>query len=311
MSNWPPDWLRDYPAGVQDAFDAALRGSLAAPIVLTRLFLLLGDAALITALLARVETQRRDAGDQDGAARISAISALARHNSAAFAEMRDVLAILHGDSAPAPADIAALAAAFDLAAQRSPAASVALYSLGDSALLDAATNEVVALLRERSLVSSDTRVLEIGCGIGRFAEALAARVKSFAGIDLSKNMIAIARDRCAEMPNVTFSVTAGHDLTMHGDASFDLVLAVDSFPYIVAAGADLTDVHISESARVLAPGGGLAIFNFSYQDDFEGSRERLRHLGQQAGLHLVTSEAAPLRSWDGSFFQLQKPTGSA
>ena len=43
MSNWPPDWLRNYPGGVQETLDAALSGSLEAPIVFTRLFLLLGE----------------------------------------------------------------------------------------------------------------------------------------------------------------------------------------------------------------------------------------------------------------------------
>jgi predicted TPR repeat methyltransferase len=311
MSNWPPDWLREYPSGVQDALDAALRGSLDAPIILTRLFLLLGDTEAILSLLARAEAQRREVADRDGAARIGAVCELARRRATAFDEMRDVLAILHGDAAPQAADLSALAAAFDLAAERSPAASVALYSLGDSALLESATDEVVSLLRERNLISGETRVLEIGCGIGRFAQALATHVESFSGIDLSKNMIAIARKHCAALPNVTFSVTAGHDLKMHADASFDLVLAVDSFPYIVTAGPDRTEVHIRESARVLAPGGALAIFNFSYQDDFDASRLRLRHLGEPAGLSLLASEPAPMRSWDGSFFQLQKRNPAA
>ena len=140
----------------------------------------------------------------------------------------------------------AIATAFDKAAELSPAASVALYSLGDPALLQSATHELVALLRDRELISRRTRVLEIGCGIGRFAQALASEVTSFIGIDVSCNMIRLAEERCVGLPNVTLSVTSGNDLRDYLGASFDLVLAVDSFPYINAASSGLADIHINE-----------------------------------------------------------------
>jgi predicted TPR repeat methyltransferase len=307
MSNWPPDWLRDYPAGVQETLDAALSGSLEAPIVLTRLFLLLGNAGEISSLLSRAESERQAAGDEEGSERLRAVRDRAAADPAAFDKMRDVLAILHGDSAATrPAGKTSLAAAFDAAVELSPAASVALYSLGDPALLGGATQELVALLRDRGLIAPATRVLEIGCGIGRFAQALAAEVRSFTGIDVSANMIRIAHERCADLPNVMLAVTSGDDLSDHADGSFDLVLAVDSFPYIVAARPDLAGMHIRESARVLAPGGSLAIFNFAYNEDFGTSRERLRRAGDEAGVELIAAEPNPLRSWDGSFFHLRK-----
>jgi hypothetical protein len=84
------------------------------------------------------------------------------------------------------------------------------------------------------------------------------------------------------------------------------VHGVDSFRYIDAAGGDLADRHVRESARVLSPSGDLAIFNFSYQDDFAESRATLHALGEAAGLCVLAAEPAPLRSWDGSFFHLRK-----
>jgi hypothetical protein len=54
------------------------------------------------------------------------------------------------------------------------------------------------------------------------------------------------------------------------------------------------------------PGGSLAIFNFSYEDDFDMSRDRLTRLAAAAGLDLAAAEAAPLRRWDGSFFYMRK-----
>jgi SAM-dependent methyltransferase len=305
MSNWPPDWLRAYPAPVQDTLDAARTGNLDPPIVFTRLFLQLGNTDAISSLLLRAESERRVAGDDEGSDRLRAIRALSSRDPAALDKMRDVVDILHGERSQS-ADTASVAAAFDAAVELSPAASVALYSLGDARLLASATQEVVLLMRQCKLISGKARVLEIGCGIGRFAQALADEIKSFTGLDVSKNMIRIARERCADLPNVVFSVTSGSDLRDHADRSFDLVLAVDSFPYIVPRGARLAELHIEESARVLAPGGSLAIFNFSYAEDFGASCDRLRRISGEVGLSLVAAELTPLRSWDGSFFHLRK-----
>jgi SAM-dependent methyltransferase len=307
MSNSSPDWLGKYPAAVRHTLDAALSGRLEAPIVLTRLFLTLGDTSTMASLLSRAELETQTARDHDGAQRLRCVGDLLSREAASFDKMRAVLAILHGEPAPRAADEAlSVAEAFDAAVELSPAASVALYSLGDSTLLGGATQELAALLRSRGLFSPRSRVLEIGCGIGRFAQALAPEVASFFGIDVSKNMIRVARERCAELPNVMLAVTSGDDLRNHAEGSFDLVLAVDSLPYIVATRPGLAEAHISECARVLADGGSLAIFNFAYDEDFGTSRERLQRVGEEAGLRLVCAEGNPLRSWDGSFFQLLK-----
>jgi SAM-dependent methyltransferase len=305
MSDSPADWLSDYPSDVRHTLQSALGGSLDPPIVVTRLFLLLGNTDAIASLLMRVRSDSRAVTDEAKARRIDAARELLSRGPEAFDKMRDVLAILHGQSAEQQSHPVMVGAAFDAAAELSPTASVALYSLGDARLLDAATQELISLLRARGLISRQSRVLEIGCGIGRFAEALAPEVELFHGNDVSSKMIRIATQRCADFSNVTFSVTSGNDLAGHADASFDLVLAVDSFPYLVATRPGLAELHIKESARVLTPAGNLAIFNFAYAEDFDTSRERLRQL-QAEGLALLAAEPNPLRSWDGSFFQLRK-----
>jgi predicted TPR repeat methyltransferase len=307
MSNWPPDWLSDYPLAVRESLDAVLSGSLEPPIVLTRLFLLLGSSDKILSLLSRAELERQTAGDEGGSDRLRAVRDLAAADPAAFDKMRDVIAILHGEPQHRDAAVTpSVAAAFDAAVELSPAASVALYSLGDPKLLGNATAELVSLLRDRGLIGRKTRVLEIGCGIGRFAQALAAEVRSFTGIDVSRNMIRAAHERCVDLPNVVFAITLGDDLGNQADSSFDLVLAVDSFPYIVATRPGLAELHVRESARVLAAGGSLAIFNFAYGEDFGVSRERLRRAGEEVGVSLIAANPNPLRSWDAGFFHLRK-----
>src|SRR6516162_6126205 len=48
-------------------------------------------------------------------------------------------------------------------------------------------------LRRWLRVDAGMRVLDVGCGIGRWSRALAARGASVSGIDLSPTMISIAR----------------------------------------------------------------------------------------------------------------------
>ena len=144
---------------------------------------------------------------------------------------------------------------FDDAVAVSEEASVALYSFGDAALLEKATREVVQLVESWGLFSRQRDVLDFGCGTGRFEVLIAPLVRHIVGIDISTAMIAAARRNSAAWPQVTCFPTNGLDLRAIPDASFDLALAVDSMPYVVAAGAQLTNTHFAEFARVLRPGG--------------------------------------------------------
>ena len=143
--------------------------------------------------------------------------------------------------------------AFDRLAKASPEAGVALYALGNPDLLAAATNEVVDRLTAWAAIGPATDVLDLGCGIGRFAAALAPRVRSVLGLDLSGDMIDEARRRCTA-PNVRFAQGSGRDLSVADTASVDLVLAADVFPYLVQAGGTLAADHVEEAARVLRLG---------------------------------------------------------
>src|SRR3954452_12680382 len=136
MSDSPADWLSDYPSDVRHTLQSALGGSLDPPIVVTRLFLLLGNTDAIASLLMRVRSDSRAVTDEAKARRIDAARELLSRGPEAFDKMRDVLAILHGQSAEQQSHPVMVGAAFDAAAELSPTASVALYSLGDARLLD-------------------------------------------------------------------------------------------------------------------------------------------------------------------------------
>jgi SAM-dependent methyltransferase len=196
--------------------------------------------------------------------------------------------------------------AFDRAAALSPAASVALYSLGSEALLADATSEIIAWLQAMKLIAAGRRVLDLGCGIGRLEPGLAPQVSHVLGIEVSPRMAALARMRCAALRNVAFILTSGRDLAPIADASMDLIVAVDSFPYVVQSGAGLAQRHIEEAARILEPGGDLVMFNFSYRGDPERDRRDVAALARAAGLAVERNGTAALTTWDALIFHLRK-----
>ena len=133
---------------------------------------------------------------------------------------------------------------------------MAAYSLNDPAVLAAATAEIVEWLAREGLIGPDRDVLDLGCGIGRVSAAIARRCRSVLGLDVSPKMVAEARRRHGAVPGLGFDATPGTGLAAIACGSFDLVLAVDSFPYLLQAGRAGADQHLADAARVLRPRRG-------------------------------------------------------
>jgi SAM-dependent methyltransferase len=203
--------------------------------------------------------------------------------------------------------LAATRQQYDRAVAVAPEAAVALYSLGDPAILDRATSELVALLDDWSLLGTDRVALDIGCGIGRIERALATRLRHITGIDLSPAMIAEAKRRSAGVANVDFLVCNGRELPQFSAAAFDLVLAIDSFPCVVAVSSEIARRYIRDAARLLRPGGSLAIFNYSYRGDLAADRAEIGVCAKALGLSVLRNGTRDLGLWDGTSFLLSAP----
>jgi ubiquinone/menaquinone biosynthesis C-methylase UbiE len=107
------------------------------------------------------------------------------------------------------------------------------------------------LERTRHYLKSDDTVLEIGCGTGTTALALAPSVGRMLATDISGEMIAIAREKMSaeRRLNVTFDV-ATPDTVPAPDGTFDVALGFNVLHLIAARKAALSAVH-----RLLKPGG--------------------------------------------------------
>jgi SAM-dependent methyltransferase len=193
---------------------------------------------------------------------------------------------------------------YDRLVRTSQEASVALYSLGSPELLQAATAEVAAYLRRFGLLRPAHKALDLGCGIGRMLEVLAPEVGLAVGVDISAGMVRHAKARCRRLANVVVVRGSGRDLSAFADASFDLVLAVDVFPYIYNAGLELVWRNLAEAARVLIPGGTLVILNFSYRCAAEADRADLGRLADATGFDIIQNGTRPFEFWDGLAFVL-------
>ncbi len=134
-------------------------------------------------------------------------------------------------------------------------------------------------------------LLDLGTGTGRMLELFAADVERGLGLDLSLDMLALARARLDH---------AGlqHCSVRHGDI-YNLALPRDSFDAVIIHQVlhflDDAPRAIREAARVLRPGGRLLVVDFAPHDlEFLREQHAHRRLGFAAETVTQWFEAAGL-----------------
>lgn len=100
------------------------------------------------------------------------------------------------------------------------------------------------------------RVLELGCGVGRIGSFVAEQCAAWHGVDISPNMVEVARDRLSSLPEgrVRLDALSRTRLEPCADASYDKAYCVAVFIHM-----DKEDflIYLRELFRVLKPGGRL------------------------------------------------------
>ncbi|MBV9859175.1 MAG: methyltransferase domain-containing protein [Alphaproteobacteria bacterium] len=289
------------PDAARAQFARYLSGECSAEVMLMHLLLATGSVPGLNAALERLG--QADAGSEP---QVAALRQLLHQHVDSLEGAAELVGSGIAEACGNADDLDGVRAQFDRAVAAAPEASVALYSLGDPRLLDRATAEIVATLREWGLLSRDRVVLDLGCGIGRMARAIAPEVHEVVGLDLSPGMVAEAERRCRDLRNVRFICGTGRDLAGVADASIDLVMAVDSFPYMVAIDPGLARRHVEEAARTLRRGGVLLIVNYSYRDDLAADAAELHKTAAANGFRLDRAGTRDFSLWDGAAFLLRK-----
>lgn len=137
---------------------------------------------------------------------------------------------------------------------------------------DEVERQLAALIAEEAVGD----LLDIGTGTGRILEILADKVGRAVGVDLSPDMLLMARSKLerARLRNCAVRKGDMNHLPL-GDASFDAVTIHQVLHY-----AERPAKAIQEAARVLRPGGRLFIVDFQAHDlDYLRSEHEHRWLG--------------------------------
>jgi SAM-dependent methyltransferase len=129
-------------------------------------------------------------------------------------------------------------------------------------------------------IPAGTRVLDVACGTGNTAIPLAGHGCVVTGVDIAPNLLEQARERAAaEGLSATFDEGDAEQLP-YADASFDAVVTMFGVMF-----APRPELVASELARVLKPGGLLAMANWN-PGSFTGDMFRLgsKHVPPPPGI---------------------------
>jgi ubiquinone/menaquinone biosynthesis C-methylase UbiE len=150
------------------------------------------------------------------------------------------------------------------------------------------------------------RLVDLGSGTGRMLTLLGPRTQTAIGLDLSQQMLNIARDHAAEAGLDRCELRHGDIFaTRLPDASADLVVVHQVLHYLSDPAA-----AVSEAARLVAPGGLLLVVDFApHQLEFLRQAHQHRRLGfsddeirrwtQGAGLKAGAPAALPASDGQG------------
>jgi SAM-dependent methyltransferase len=162
------------------------------------------------------------------------------------------------------------------------------------------------------------RLLEIGCGIGRMTKFLAQAFGEVHATDVSPEMIEMARQRLADLPNVHLYATNGVDLAGLPDEYFDIVFSIRVFQHVPSAA--VIRANLDDAYRKLRPGGVLrfqtnSINTFDFEDiekdTWTGAsfpESELRRFAAENAAHLISIiDAGSQNCWT----MVRKPTGNS
>ena len=158
-------------------------------------------------------------------------------------------------------------------------------------------SEIDTLMASCGLVRGNNgRVLDFGCGVGRLSRALGCYFGEVYGVDISEEMIRMARQYAA---SCTFLVNQNDDLKLFQSDFFDFIYCNIVLQH--QRTQTIAKSYIREFVRVLKP-RGTVVFQMPYKLTFRGAlqiRRRLysllKSLGFSGGFLYKKCNLTPMR----------------
>jgi len=131
-------------------------------------------------------------------------------------------------------------------------------------------DDVISLAR----LSTEDRILEVGCGTGLATRPFAQRGYNLLSIDIGPDMVELAERNLSSYPNVTLQCVSFEDLDKSA-GDFDLMISASAFHWIdPKTGYQLV-------ANRLARSGAMAIFTHYHPPPYEGFFDAVQDVYQR------------------------------
>jgi ubiquinone/menaquinone biosynthesis C-methylase UbiE len=150
---------------------------------------------------------------------------------------------------------------------------------------------------EKMNVQPDAVVLDVGCGSGWASRLLAERARDgrVVGIDISDEMILVAREASTGFANVEFRVASAEELPFE-NGEFTDAFSMESLYYYADMSVALKEIH-----RVLKPGGLFVTVVDLYQEN-EPSHQWIEQL--KVPVHLLSTPEYMTLFADAGFVEI-------
>jgi SAM-dependent methyltransferase len=106
------------------------------------------------------------------------------------------------------------------------------------------------VLNAHGIAGAGATAIDLGCGVGRFTQALGRRFGTVIGLDVSEDMVTQARSAAHGLPGLSFTATDGMAMPLP-DASADFIWSYEVFQHMPSHDVMLSNLR--EVARTLRP----------------------------------------------------------
>ena len=147
-------------------------------------------------------------------------------------------------------------------------------------------------MKVATTIAPGASVLEVGCGTARFSKQCAEAGYNVTASDASPDMLAIAREKCAGLPNIDFKLARGADIDFESN-TFDFVFAIRVINSLESPHYALQTVR--EMIRVTRP-GGVVLVEFAnanrplakHNNSVRLRFQQIRELAEEQGCSVVS-----------------------